>query len=163
MAPDNAENPAKTAADADLASARFRAGVLRKHWRRVSFDFPVLIMAVTAVERDGTASEYFFHFELSGFPGIAPAVQIWDCATNKLLAVDRRPKGTKRVEEAFKNWEPHNTVYRPWERTSGAHNNWVQSHPDLAWHSKRDLTFILEDLHGILTSNAAARSSRPAA
>jgi hypothetical protein len=163
LSPDNTENPAKTSADADLASARFRAGILRKHWRKVSYDFPVLVMAVAAVEPDGTASEYFFRFELSGFPGVAPAVQIWDCATNALLAIDRRPKGTKRVEEAFKNWEPNNTVYRPWERTSGAHNNWAQSHTDLAWHSKRDLTFILEDIHGLLTSNAAARSSRPAA
>lgn len=163
MTPDNPDNPAKAAADADLASGRLRAGILRNHWRKVSYAFPVLIMAVAAVEPDGTATEYTFRFELSGFPGIAPAVQIWDCATNALLAVDRRPKGTKRVAEAFKNWEPHNTVYRPWERTSGAHNNWAQSHPDLAWHSKRDLTFVLEDLHGLLTSNSAAHSSRPAA
>jgi hypothetical protein len=164
VSPDNAENPAKTAADADLASARFRAGVVRKLWRKVSYDFPVLTIAVTAVEPDGSASEYFFRFELSDFPGVAPAVQIWDCEKNALLAENRRPKGSKRVVEAFKNWGPNkDTVYRPWERTSGAHNNWAQSHPELAWHSKRDLTFILEDLHGLLTSNAAARSSRPAA
>ena len=163
MPPDNAENPAKAAADADLASPRFRAGVLRKNWRKVSYDFPLLIMAVAAVEPDGGASEYFFRFELAGFPGVAPAAQIWDCQTNSLLAVNRRPKGSQRVLEAFKNWEPHNTVYRPWERTSGAHNNWAQSHPDLAWHSKRDLTFVLEDLNGLLTSNAAACGSRPAA
>ena len=163
VSPDNAENPAKTAADADLACARFRAGVLRKLWRKVSYDFPLLIMAVAAVEPDGSVSEYFFRFELGGFPGVAPAVQIWDCAKNELLAENRRPKGSQRVVEAFKNWGPHNSVYRPWERTSGAHNNWAQSHPDLAWHSKRDLTFILEDLHGLLTSNAAARSNRPAA
>ena len=164
MTPDSPDNPAQTAADADLASARFRAGVLRRHWRKVSYAFPVLVMALAAVEPDATASEYFFRFELSGFPGTAPAVQIWDCATNALLAVNRRPKGSQRVVEAFKDWGPHkDTVYRPWERTSGTHNNWAQAHPDLAWHSKRDLTFILEDLHGLLTSNAAARGSRPAA
>lgn len=164
MPPDNAENPAKAAADADLASPRFRAGVLRKHWRKVSYDFPLLIVAVAAVEPDGAASEYSFRFELTGFPAVAPAVQIWDCAKSELLAVDRRPKGSQRVAEAFKNWGPNkDTIYRPWERTSGAHNNWAQSHPDLAWHAKRDLTFVLEDLHGLLTSNAAACGSRQAA
>jgi hypothetical protein len=156
-------SPAETAADADLSSARFRAGILRNQWRKVFYAFPVLIMAVAAVEPDGTVSEYFFRFDLSGFPGAAPAVQIWDCTTNALLALNRRPEGSPRVREAFKNWEPHNTVYRPWERTSGAHGNWVQTHPDLAWHPKRDLTFILEDLHGLLTSNAAARGCRTAA
>ena len=164
MSPDYAENPANTAADADLASARFRAGVVRKLWRKVSYDFPLLVMAVAAVEPDGSASEYFFRFELGGFPGVAPAVQIWDWEKNTLLAENRRPKGSNRVVEAFKNWGPNkDTVYRPWERTSGAHSNWAQAHPDLAWHSRRDLTFILEDLHGLLTSNAAARSARPAA
>lgn len=163
MTPDSMDSPAKAAADADLASARFRAGVFRKQWRVVSYVFPLLIVAVAAVEPDGSASEYAFRFELTGFPGAAPAAQIWDCAANMVLPVDKRPKGTNRVAEAFKNWEPHNTVYRPWERTSGAHNNWAQTHPDLAWHARRDLTFILEDLHGLLTSNAAALSARPAA
>jgi hypothetical protein len=162
LATDNTEDPAKTAADADLVAPRFRAGVLRKHWRRVSFDFPVLIIAVAAVEPNGIASEYCFRFDLSGFPGTAPAVQIWDCATNALLSVNCRPQGSQRVLEAFKNWGP-DTIYRPWERTSGGHNNWAQSHPHLAWHSKRDLTFILEDLHGLLTANDAARGFRPAA
>jgi hypothetical protein len=162
MIPDGLANPAQSAVDADLASTRFKAGDRCKYWHVVSYTFPVLIMAVAAVEPEGTASEYFFHFELSGFPGTAPAVQIWDCATNDLLAENRRPKGSDRVVAAFKNWAPHNTVYRPWERASGAHNNWAQAHPNLAWNPKREIAFILEDLHGLLTSNAAARGSRPA-
>ncbi len=156
------ENPAQTAVNADLGSARFRAGILRKQWRKVSYSFPVLIMGVTAVEPEGAASEYLFRFELSGFPGMAPAAQIWDTETNAVLAAGRRPKGPLRVVEAFKSWQSE-TVYRPWERTSRTHNNWAQSYPDLAWNPTRDLTFILEDLHGILTSNAAACSPRQTA
>ncbi len=155
-------NPAETAVDADLSSARFRAGVLRRQWRKVSYSFPALIMAVAAVEPDGTACEFFFRFDLTEFPGTAPAVQIWDIAASSLLAANLRPKGSPRVVEAFKPWGS-DTVYRPWERASGAHNNWSQTYPTLAWHPKRDLTFILEDLHGLLASNAAARSCRPAA
>jgi hypothetical protein len=158
----NEYNPAERAVLADLSSARFRVGVTRGHWRQVSYAFPFLIVAVAAVETDGSYSEYFFRFELTGFPGTAPEVKIWDCTKNTALATDKRPKGSGRVTEAFKAWG-NDTVYRPWDRQGGGHNNWATSHPSLAWNSHRDLTFILEDLHGLLTSNAAACSSRPIA
>lgn len=153
---------AAKAVAADLSSARFRAGERRGHWRKVSFEFPVLVMAIAAVELDGTASEYFFRFELTGFPAAAPEVKIWDPEAKTLLAGSRRPKGSHRVTEAFKSWGSE-TVYRPWDRCSGPHNNFATVHSELAWHAKRELTFILEDLHGLLTSNSAALSNRPAA
>src|SRR5438876_259286 len=84
----------------------------------------------------------------AGFPGAAPAVRIWDRETDTLLAPDRRPKGSARVQEAFKAWG-NETVYRPWDRFAGAHNNWARDFPALAWHSGRDVAFILEDLHGL--------------
>ena len=148
--------PAQSAVEADLASSRFIAGLARGHWRCVSFDFPLLVIAVTAIEPDGTSSEYAFRFELAGFPGVAPQVIIWDTVANTQLPVNRRPKGSHRVQEAFKDWTAPHTVYRPWERTSGAHGSWAQNFPDLTWHPHRDLTFILEDLHDLLTSNALA-------
>jgi hypothetical protein len=154
--------PAEQAVAADLASARFRVGVKRCQWRQVSYAFPVLIVAVAAIEPDGSSGEYSFRIELSGFPGTAPEVKLWDCATGALLHTDKRPKGSKRVTEAFKSWGSE-TVYRPWDRHGGVHNNWATTHPSLAWHPKRDLTFILEDLHGLLTSNTISRSARPAA
>lgn len=150
------EDPVQSAAAADLTSTRFLAGVVRRQWRKVSYEFPVLVMSVAAIEPDGRQSEYFFRFELSGFPGTAPEVKIWDPESNALLAVQKRPKGSGRVAKAFQDWE-HKTVYRPWERFSARHNNFAQNFPDLAWHPKRDLTFILGDLHGLLTSSAAAR------
>ncbi|MGB8411831.1 MAG: hypothetical protein WCE23_03300 [Candidatus Binatus sp.] len=150
------DDPVQKAITFDLSSARFLAGVARRQWRKVSYDFPVLVMAVAAIEPNGKSTEYFFRFELSGFPGTAPEIKIWDSKTSGLLAVDKRPKGSERVVKAFQDWGDH-TVYRPWERFSGGHNNFARDFPDLAWHPKRDLTFILEDLHGLLTSNAAAR------
>lgn len=154
--------PAQIAVDADMASTRFRVGLLRKQWRLISYDFPLLVMAVSSVEPDGTPGEYSFRFELTGYPAVAPAVQTWDCATNALLPAERRPSGSPRVREAFKSWGP-DTVYRPWDRNAGAHGNWTQNYPELAWNSQRDLTFILEDLHGLLTSNAVAGRVRSAA
>jgi hypothetical protein len=155
-------NPAEAAAkavEADLASARFLAGAARKRWRKLSYAFPLLYIAVAAVEPDQRPSEYEFQFELTGFPGVGPAVRIWDVKANSILATDRRPKGSPRVLEAFKDWGDH-TVYRPWDRLAGAHNNWARDFPALAWHPRRDLTFILEDLNGLLASNALARAAR---
>jgi hypothetical protein len=128
----------------------------------VSYEFPILIVVIAGIEPDGKDSEYFFRFELTGFPGIAPESKIWDVATNTLLPTNKRPKGSHRVIEAFKSWGSE-SVYRPWDRHGGPHNNWTSTHPELAWHPKRDLTFILEDLHGLLISNSLAYSNRPAA
>jgi hypothetical protein len=151
-----------TAVAADLASASFLAGVARGNWRRVAYSFPILTVAVAAVEPDGSRSEYAFRFELTGFRAVAPEARIWDLAVDKLLATHRRPKGSPRVVEAFKSWGDE-TVYRPWDRRAGAHSNWAQRFPALRWHPERDLTFVLEDLSGLLTSNALARGDRPAA
>lgn len=150
-------SPAEMAVDQDLASARFVAGVRRGHWRKVSYNFPLLIVGVAAVEPDGGRTEYFFQFELAGFPGTAPAVVCWDAKAGTKLPPEARLKGSPRVCKAFQGWGS-DTVYRPWERTSAGHNNFARDFPDLAWNPSRDLTFILEDLHGLLTSNALARS-----
>ncbi len=155
-------SPAERAAMTDLGSPRFRAGIKRRHWRQLSFAFPIFVVAVAAIEPDGSSNEYCFRFELTGFPGDAPEVRIWDTETNALLASDKRPKGSTRVSEAFKTWGK-STVYRPWDRLAGAHSNWAAAYPSLAWNPKRDLTFVLEDLYGLLASNAAAHSVRPSA
>jgi hypothetical protein len=151
-------NPAEDAVIADLTSVRFRTGVARGQWRKISFSFPILILGITSIGPDGSKGEGTFRFEVNGFPGVDPEVRIWDLDADRPLAVERRPRGSSRIVEAFKSWE-FDTVYRPWERRSGAHNDWKKKYPDLAWHSSRDLTFILEDLYGLLTSNGAARST----
>ena len=81
--------PTELAVTADLTSARFRIGVKRGHWRKVSYVFPILVIAVAAVEPNGNSTEYFFRFELTGFPGTAPDVRIWDYATDALLALGK--------------------------------------------------------------------------
>ena len=153
---------AQKTVDADLSSPRFQVGVARGRWRKIAYEFPILIMAVAAIEPDGNSSEFFFRFELTGFPGKPPEVHIWDFEANAVLAESKRPKGSNRVTQAFKSWG-NNSVYRPWDRNGREHNNWAMTHPDLAWHPKRDLAFILEDLHALLVSNGTARGDWPAA
>lgn len=41
---------------------------------------------------------------MTGFPGAAPEVKIWDFAANIPLAADKRPKGSNRLIQAFKCW-----------------------------------------------------------
>jgi hypothetical protein len=152
-----ADDPATEAVLTDLSSPKFRAGVIQNRWRVVSHEQPVLIIAVAGQKAAGEACEYGFRFELSGFPGSAPEVKMWDINNNCLLPAGERPAWSPRVVEAFKMWGDHNTVYRPWDRVGGPHNNWNRDHPHLAWHPNRGLTFILEDLHGLVTSGAMAR------
>jgi len=156
------QSPAERAVAVDLDSPRFRAGVHRGHWRLLSHTFPILLVAVAAIEPDGNQREYSFRFELTGFPGVAPEVRKWDLSTNTLQAAERRPKGSTRVSEAFKAWGG-GTVYRPWDRLAGAHGNWATNYPTLAWNPKRDLAFVLEDLYGLLASNSAAQRVRTSA
>ncbi len=158
----SAVNPSAAAVAVDISAARFQAGVARGQWRVIASEFPLLFVAIAAIEPDGATSEYSFRLELTDFPGAAAEVRIWDCSAAGPLPQERPPRGSPRGIEAFKTWG-HDTVYRPWERLSGAHGDWARSYPTLAWHPGRDLTFILEDLHGLLTSNTAACSARSSA
>ena len=89
-------------------------------------------------------------------------VRIWDIGADAPLPVISRPKGDRRVGITFQNWSD-DTVYRPWERMTGPHGNNAITFPHLAWRPDRKLAFILEDLHGILNSNARAHRIRAAA
>jgi hypothetical protein len=143
---------------ADLSTPRFLAGVARGYWRIESFLFPTLLVAITAAPIEGGPKEYGFRFELSNFPNSAPEGRIWDLTADTLLEVGARPRGSPRVELAFQAWG-QGTVYRPWDRHAGAHNNWAIAHREMIWNASRNLTFIMEDLHGLLTSLAARRAA----
>jgi hypothetical protein len=96
--------PAERAVAGDLVAARFLAGCKRGRSRQISCVFPLLVVAVAAIEPDGSSGEFWFQFELTGFPGTAPKVRLWDPITNRPLAPGKRPKGSNRITEAFKQW-----------------------------------------------------------
>jgi hypothetical protein len=140
---------------ADLEDGTFKAGIEAGRWRLERSEFPYLFFVISSTEPDGSAGEYGFRAELSGFPGQAPEVQIWDIEADIPLNKDNRPKGGPRLVKSFQKWGD-DTVYRPWDRRTGPHSGNARNLPHLAWHSERRLTFIFEDLHGILNSNARA-------
>lgn len=146
----------------DLASAAVRAGERSGLWRVVQRAHPRILFEVAATEPDSRLGWYRFMAELSGFPGQAPHVRIWDTRADAPLAQHLRPRGGPRVSTAFQLWSA-DTVYRPWERMAATHNNFRLAHPQLAWHAGRTLAFIFEDLHGILNLNARPDRVRAAA
>lgn len=152
-------DPSAIRIEADLNEGDFLSGCEAGRWRITSYAFPILDFAISATEPDGKQSEYGFRAELSNFPAQAPMVRIWDHGANTPLADSLRPKGGHRVKETFKHWSS-DTLYRPWDRATGPHNNNSICYPHLAWRPERRLTFIFEDLHGILNSNARAQRIR---
>lgn len=155
-------NPSLARVEADLQEGNFLSGLDAGRWRIVSYAFPILDFAISATDPDGKSNEYGFRAELSNFPAQAPLVRIWDHGTNAPLAHHLRPKGGTRVEITFQHWSS-DTVYRPWERMTGPHNNNAGRYPHLAWRPEQRLAFIFEDLHGILNSNARAQRIRATA
>jgi hypothetical protein len=147
---------------ADLEQPAFLAGCLAGRWRVVAWEAPILTVAITATEPDGTLSEYGFWAELSNFPSQNPMVRIWDLQAKTPLAPAQRPQGGTRVQRAFQHWGS-DTVYRPWDRMTAPHDNNTANMPYLAWRPERHLIFIFEDLHAILNSNARAFRFRTAA
>jgi hypothetical protein len=155
-------DPAEAHVWADLDDPGFLVGVAGGRWRVIAHRFPRLDFAISATEPDGSASEYSFLAELTGYPAAGPMVRIWDMESDAPLAVERRPKGNRRVAVTFQRWGD-DTIYRPWDRRTGPHNNNAINLPHLAWRSDRRLAFIFEDLHGILHLNSRAHRIRAAA
>lgn len=155
-------DPAEARVRVDLEDPGFRAGVAQGRWRIHDFAFPRLDFVIAATEPDGNASEYGFRGELTNFPATNPMVRIWDLERDAPLAANHRPKGNQRIAITFQQWGD-DTVYRPWDRMTGPHNNNANNLPHLAWKPDRRLLFVFEDLHGILNLNARAHRLRTAA
>lgn len=156
------KNPAIEFVEESLSSKSFQNGCSDGRWRVARFEFPILDFYVSAIEVDGTPSEYGFRAELSNYPAIAPEVRLWNLEEDRMPTKDERPNWSPRVAQTFKHWGT-GTVYRPWDRQTGPHGGNAVSKPHLAWRPDRDLTFIFEDLHGILASNGRKNAARSAA
>ena len=155
-------DPSKLRVDADLQEGDFLSGVEASRWSIISYTYPILDFVISATEPDGITSEYGFRADLTNFPAQAPLVRIWDHKANGPLAVHLRPKGGNRVQITFQRWKD-DTVYRPWERMTSPHNANAARFPHLAWRTERHLSYIFEDLYGILNSNARTHRLRAAA
>jgi hypothetical protein len=155
-------DPSASRVEADLRRQDLLSGCDTGRWRVIAYEFPRLDFTIAATCADGSRCEYGFRAELSNYPAQAPMVRIWDHGANAPLAVDRRPKGGIKIERSFQHWGS-DTVYRPWDRLTGPHNDNAAAFPHLAWRADRRLSFIFEDLHGILNGNTRTLRLRASA
>lgn len=156
------EDPAIEMVQAALDDDAFQAACSEHRWRIVEFAYPRLDFVIAAIKPDGTEAEYGFRADVENYPAVAPMVKLWNLDEDRKPVGDERPQGGTRVAEAFKEWG-EGTVYRPWDRKTGPHGDHANVCPHLAWTSSRDLTFIFEDLYGILANNGRKIAVRSAA
>lgn len=136
---------------AHLASGRFLAGVAASRWRLIDLSWPVAVIAVTAAARPGSPGEWFFRFDLAGYPQYAPTIKLWDVELGQRMADQRYPKGD-RVFEVIRPGLDY--LYSAYDRQALAgHPEWLTKYPASSWNPTRDLTFVLEKLRDLLTSD----------
>ena len=99
---------------------------------------------------------------LDNYPSQAPHVRIWDFAKDASLDVGERPNWSQRVRTSFQVWGS-DAVYHPFDRITGPHGNNALNKPILAWRLDRRLSFVIEDLHGLLNSPNRQDGARTAA
>lgn len=128
------------------------------HWgildKNVGPKWPIVLIWVKAKEKANSSEKYFFQFKLDGYPHKAPEICIWDIENNCQLDTASRPRGTGKVEMAFRvNWGEGKHLYAPYERHAlETHSDWPLKYPSMYWKPKDTIVKILEDLYSILNS-----------
>lgn len=135
-----------------VAGARFQAGVDGDRWRLLSIEWPTAILAISAAPRPNSPPEFFFCFELTGYPSIATACPI-DIETGQTLPAEMRPKG-EIVGQAFRaDWQEGRALYVPWDRISiVGHGDWPTKHARELWSEEEGIVSYLRHTHDLLNS-----------
>lgn len=153
--------------EAQMRKAGFQVGIEEGRWEVCAYEFPYLVIEARARTVDGSACVMHFRLECHGFPAIGPFVERWDLTEGSRPGAPDSQTFAPSLVDAFKEWNEsgpgYGGIYRPWQRGAAAHNNWARLRPDLAWHSKRDLTFIMEQLCGLVLEQAIWLDYRAAA
>lgn len=158
--------PAQRAVEARLNSVRFLCGVEEGRWSALHLAWPHLIVRVNG--RDPGSSTGFSHdfrFECAGYPDPGPFVERWTYADAPPCGSRPAPPaaGSPGFIDAMKDWgdnNGHGGIYRAWQRGAASHNDWAGKRPDEAWHCRRDITFIMEQLYALVAEQAVWLASR---
>jgi hypothetical protein len=146
--------PDERALIADLAGARFRDGADRGFWRKVSLDWPFVLVAVSAASRPGSPTEFLLKMDCTDYPAQAPTACPWDFETNGILDPNKRPKGDRAARVFRHDWEGGRALYAPWDRVGlNGHDEWPAKYGRSMWHSGRDLSFYLQNVHDLLNDD----------
>jgi hypothetical protein len=150
-----------------LRKTGFQAGVEEGRWEVLRYDFPLLEVRVFGRSLLGLVHPMDFQLRCDQFPALGPFVQQWDPVRGARPTPPTADEAAPSVVDALKEWSEsgnvYGGVYRPWQRGAAGHNGWAAKRPDLAWNRNRTLTFILEELHGLVSEQAFWLDYRAAA
>ena len=151
--------PDERALRSHIESPAFVTGVEKGKWHIIGdLDWPILMVAVSASPREYAPSEFYFQFDLTGYPASPPTAAMWDQGTGKVLEPNLYPKGKRAGNVLRIVWPDKPCIYAPFDRlaidpTHGGHPDWPQKYPHHAWNSKRDLAWVLRYLHELLNDD----------
>jgi hypothetical protein len=135
-----------------ISGALFQAGVDSDRWRLLSITWPTALIAISADPRPNSPKEFFFCFQLDGYPAVATAYPI-DPRTNQALPAEQLPKG-ELIGRAFRSdWNEGRALYVPWDRVAiEGHPEWRSQHPSLLWCEEKGVVSYLRHTHDLLNS-----------
>ncbi len=139
---------------AHLGRPSFTAGVDRCQWRLIEVAWPEAFMSVRAGPRPGAPDDFFFRFDLTGYPTTAPTAAPWDMNSAELLAPAMRPKG-EIIGSVFRaDWEGGRALYAPFDRVAlNGHPDWRTRYPAQSWNETEDIAFYLQQLWRLLNDD----------
>ena len=153
--------------EAHLRKTSFLVGVEEGRWRVLRYEWPYLVVRAFGRGPLGTVHAMDFRLECLGYSAIGPFAETWDDAAGVRPPCPGDGAAPPSIVDALKQWNETGTgyggIYRPWQRGAAAHNDWANKRPDLAWHSRRDLTFIMEQLYALASEQASWLDYRAAA
>lgn len=155
-------SPAQRTLEAQLNSVRFLCGVQDGRWEVLRLAWPYLYVRVTGRDPEsGRSFAHDFRLECTGFPDPGPLVERWLYADSPPYGNSPPPPqapGAPGFIEAMKWTEG---IYRAWSRNAATHNDWAKKRPDEAWHPRREIVFIMENLYALVTEQAVWLATRP--
>jgi hypothetical protein len=138
-----------------MARGSFVRGVELGHWHLVSLNWPIAIIAITAVAREKGPDWFALRFDLTGYPSSPPTSRPWSKQASQPLEPGAWPTGVRRVAAVFNpGWNNGIALYLPCDRVAAAgHTNWTAEYPYWIWSPTDTIVKYLRIVHELLNSN----------
>ncbi|MGP8215369.1 MAG: hypothetical protein ACLQQ4_07390 [Bacteroidia bacterium] len=137
-----------------IDGASFQAGVDQGMWGLYEPPtWPFVILWVKAASKTGFPDKYYFRFDLSGYPSVAPTAKLWNKDSGAALSKNEWPSGGAVTNSVFnKNWGK-DSLYIACDRTAmEGHAAWPREYPDLWWKATDRIDKYLNALYKRLNS-----------
>lgn len=130
----------------DIEAPAVVAGAAAEMWQIVDLSWPFLIVGIRA----GDGTTVHMRLDVTGYPGMAPAGQLWDLQASSPLQADKWPQSPTLSLVFRTDWSPGNgnAPYLACDRMALAgHPDWATQNPAKAWNPNRTIDFYLGEIH----------------